>query len=68
VSPAVAVVIWPAISTSSAAKVAATMPPGADLRTAHTLPQHANLNTTAIYTQVSAGKRVEAIDQLDPFA
>jgi integrase len=37
---------------------------GADLRTAQTLLRHANLNTTAIYTQVVDGKRVEAIDRL----
>jgi integrase/recombinase XerD len=41
---------------------------GADLRTAQTLLRHANLNTTAIYVQASDGKRVEAIDRLDPFA
>jgi site-specific recombinase XerD len=41
---------------------------GADLRTAQTLLRHANLNTTAIYVQVSDPKRVEAIDRLDPFA
>jgi site-specific recombinase XerD len=40
---------------------------GADLRTAQTLLRHANLNTTAIYVQVSDPKRVEAIDRLDPF-
>lgn len=28
---------------------------------------HTNLNTTAIYVQVSDPKRVEAIDRLDPF-
>jgi integrase/recombinase XerD len=37
---------------------------GADLRTAQTLLRHANLNTTAIYVQVSDPKRVEAIDRL----
>jgi integrase/recombinase XerD len=37
---------------------------GADLRTAQTLLRHANLNTTAIYTQVVDSKRVEAIDRL----
>ena len=37
---------------------------GTDLRTAQTLLRHANLNTTAIYTQVSDPKRVEAIDRL----
>lgn len=37
---------------------------GTDLRTAQTLLRHANLNTTAIYTQVFDGKRVEAIDRL----
>jgi integrase/recombinase XerD len=40
---------------------------GTDLRTAQTLLRHANLNTTAIYVQVSDPKRVEAIDRLDPF-
>jgi site-specific recombinase XerD len=40
---------------------------GADLRTAQTLLRHANLNTTAIYVQVSDPKRVEAIDPLDLF-
>jgi site-specific recombinase XerD len=40
---------------------------GADLRTAQTLLRHANLNTTAIYVQVSDPKRVEAIDRLDPY-
>jgi site-specific recombinase XerD len=39
----------------------------ADLRTAQTLLRHANLNTTAVYVQVSDPKRVEAIDRLDPF-
>jgi integrase/recombinase XerD len=39
---------------------------GTDLRTAQTLLRHANLNTTAVYTQVCDGKRVEAIDRLDP--
>jgi integrase/recombinase XerD len=39
---------------------------GTDLRTAQTLLRHANLNTTAVYTQVVDGKRVEAIDRLDP--
>ncbi len=39
---------------------------GTDLRTVQTLLRHANLNTTAIYTQVSDPKRVEAIDRLDP--
>jgi integrase/recombinase XerD len=28
--------------------------------------RHANLQTTPIYIQVADGKRVEAIDQLDP--
>ena len=37
------------------------------LHTAQTLLRHANLNTTAIYVQVVDGKRVEAIDRLDPF-
>jgi len=37
---------------------------GTDLRTAQTLLRHANLNTTAIYTQIVDGKRVEAIDRL----
>jgi integrase/recombinase XerD len=36
-------------------------------RAAQTLLRHANLNTTAIYVQVSDPKRVEAIDRLDPF-
>lgn len=40
---------------------------GADLRTAQTLLRHANLQTTAIYVQVSDPKRAEAIDRLDPF-
>jgi integrase/recombinase XerD len=40
---------------------------GADLRTAQTLLRHANLQTTAIYIAVADGKRVEAIDRLDPF-
>ena len=40
---------------------------GADLRTAQTLLRHVNLNTTAIYVQVSDPKRVEAIERLDPF-
>lgn len=40
---------------------------GADLRTAQTLLRHANLNTTAIYVQVSDPNRVEAINRLDPF-
>jgi hypothetical protein len=44
-SPAVAVVIWAASSSSS----------------------DANLQTTAIYVQVADGKRVGAIDRLDPF-
>ena len=39
---------------------------GADLRTAQTLLRHANLQTTAIYIAVADGKRVEAIDRLDP--
>jgi integrase/recombinase XerD len=39
---------------------------GADLRTAQTLLRHANLQTTAIYVQVSDPKRVEAIDRLNP--
>ena len=39
---------------------------GTDLRTAQTLLRHANLNTTAIYVQVSDPKRVEAIDRLNP--
>jgi site-specific recombinase XerD len=39
---------------------------GADLSTAQTLLRHANLNTTAIYVQVSDPKHVEAIDRLDP--
>jgi hypothetical protein len=56
-SPAVAVVIWAAISSSSAA----------NLQTTATLLPHANLQTTAIYVQVADGKRVEAIDRLDPF-
>ncbi|UXA09378.1 tyrosine-type recombinase/integrase [Mycobacterium sp. SMC-2] len=38
---------------------------GTDLRTAQTLLRHANLNTTAIYTQVVDGKRTEAIDRLE---
>ena len=38
-----------------------------DLRTAQTLLRHANLNTTAIYVQVSDPKRVEAIDRLNPY-
>ena len=38
---------------------------GTGLRTVQTLMRHANLNTTAIYTQVSDPKRVEAIDRLD---
>ena len=41
---------------------------GADLRTAQTLLRHANLQTTAIYIQVVDGKRVEAIDRLNPYA
>ena len=41
---------------------------GADLRTAQTLLRHANLQTTAIYVQVADGRRVEAIDRLDPFS
>jgi hypothetical protein len=48
------------------AKVVATMSPRGDLRTAQTLRRRANLHTTAIYFQVADGKRVEAIDQLDP--
>jgi site-specific recombinase XerD len=42
-------------------------PTGTDQRTAQALLRHANLNTTAIYLQVSDPKRVEAIDRLDPF-
>jgi site-specific recombinase XerD len=38
---------------------------GTDLRTAQTLLHDANLNTTAIYVQVSGPKRVEAIDRLN---
>jgi integrase/recombinase XerD len=40
---------------------------GADLRTAQTLLRHANLQTTAVYLQVSDPQRSEAIDRLDPF-
>lgn len=39
----------------------------AALRTAQTLLRHANLQTTAIYIQVVDGKRVEAIDRLNPY-
>lgn len=41
---------------------------GADLRTAQTLLRHANLQTTAIYVQVTDPQRSEAIDRLDPFS
>jgi integrase/recombinase XerD len=37
------------------------------LRIVQTLLRHANLNTTAIYAQVSDPKRAVAIDRLDPF-
>lgn len=37
---------------------------GTDLRAKQTLLRHANLNTTAIYSQVSDPKRSEAIDRL----
>ncbi|MCV7300868.1 tyrosine-type recombinase/integrase [Mycobacterium barrassiae] len=40
---------------------------GADLRTAQTLLRHENLASTAIYTEVSDERRVDAIDRLDPF-
>lgn len=40
---------------------------GADLRTTQTLLRHENLASTAIYTEVSDERRVEAIDRLDPF-
>jgi site-specific recombinase XerD len=39
---------------------------GTDLRCAQTLLRHVNLNTTAGYVEVADGKRVEAIDRLDP--
>jgi integrase/recombinase XerD len=39
---------------------------GTDLRTAQTLLRHVNLNTTAIYVQVSDVRRTEAIDRLNP--
>lgn len=35
--------------------------------TTQTLMRHAQLNTTAIYVQVSNPKHAEAIDRLDPF-
>jgi site-specific recombinase XerD len=54
---------WSATPEAVTALVAA----GADLRTVQTLLRHANLQTTAIYVQVADGKRVEAIDRLDPF-
>jgi integrase len=47
--------------------VTALVADGTDLRTAQTLLRHANLNTTAIYVQVSDPKRVEAIDRLNPY-
>jgi len=40
---------------------------GAYLRTAQTLLRHSNLASTAIYTEVTDDRRVEAIDRLDPF-
>lgn len=40
---------------------------GTDLRTTQTLMRHAQLNTTAIYVQVSNPKHAEAIGRLDPF-
>jgi len=39
---------------------------GADLRTTQTLLRHSNLQTTAIYVQVSDERRVEAINRLSP--
>lgn len=38
---------------------------GADLRTAQTLLRHENLASTAIYTEISDERRVDAIDRLD---
>ncbi|TDH51582.1 recombinase XerD [Mycobacterium eburneum] len=40
---------------------------GADLRTVQTLLRHENLTSTAIYTQVTDERRIEAINRLDPF-
>ncbi|WP_262491114.1 tyrosine-type recombinase/integrase [Mycobacterium simiae] len=37
---------------------------GADLRTAQTLLRHSNLASTAIYTEVTDDRRIEAIDRL----
>jgi integrase/recombinase XerD len=37
------------------------------LCSAQTLLRHANLQTTAIYIQVADGKRVEAVDRLNPY-
>jgi hypothetical protein len=62
VSSAVAVVIWPAITSSP-------VPPRRPRRcrrAAIFALRHSNLQTTAIYVQVADGKRVEAIDRLDP--
>jgi integrase/recombinase XerD len=40
---------------------------GTDLRTTQELMRHSDLGSTAIYTQVTDVRRVEAINRLDPF-
>lgn len=45
----------------------ALMRAGVDLRTVQTLMRHANLESTAIYTEVADEQRVKGIHRLDPF-